>query len=267
MTTTTTTPVSYVASAFYVQYNVILLGGAALFSLASASYWPLALGLVAEALWLGVGSRLPAYRRRVDRQLKEARAARLDEEVEQRLHGLDPEHTARALTVGQTLERVGDLVAERATPGSELYRALLSLERLRVSFTELCGLEERVSKRQAALAENPPEREAERLAQAYAAEKDLGARLTLHQGIKAAQRLIEQRGRLGELHRSIGEHLSFIEQATLHLAQQARAGLADDELAHEMEACVARAANVAALEAELFDAQVPPLAPVARGAA
>src|SRR5688500_12969254 len=59
---------SYAARAFFLQYNLILLGGSALFSLAAASPWPLAIGFGAEFLWLAIGSNLGAVRRWFDRR-------------------------------------------------------------------------------------------------------------------------------------------------------------------------------------------------------
>nr|MDQ2644746.1 hypothetical protein [Myxococcota bacterium] len=57
----------YLSSAFKLQYNLILLGGSALLSLAAASPVPLLLGLAAELLWLALAPTLPAFRRWVDR--------------------------------------------------------------------------------------------------------------------------------------------------------------------------------------------------------
>jgi Putative transposase len=52
---------SYVSTAFYSQYSLILLRSSALFSLASASLLPLAAGVPAELVWLSFGPRLPAF--------------------------------------------------------------------------------------------------------------------------------------------------------------------------------------------------------------
>src|SRR6187549_3235107 len=94
---------SYLSSAFYSQYNLILLGGSALFSLASASPLPLLVGVAAEALWLGLGSRLPAFRRKVEQAADSERRARLDDEVMSGMRSLAPEHTARVLAIGQSI--------------------------------------------------------------------------------------------------------------------------------------------------------------------
>src|SRR5689334_305310 len=59
---------SYLARAFFLQYNLILLGGAGLFSLAAASPLPLAAGAGAELVWLLVGANLGGVRRWLDRR-------------------------------------------------------------------------------------------------------------------------------------------------------------------------------------------------------
>src|SRR3954471_115618 len=102
MTATAPAP-GYVARAFYSQYNLILLGGSALFSLASASPWPLAIGVGVELFWLGVGPRLAAFRRRVDQRADAERRAQLDDEVTHGMQGMAPAHATRLLALAQNI--------------------------------------------------------------------------------------------------------------------------------------------------------------------
>ena len=66
----------------------------------------------------------------------------------------------------------------------------------------------------------PPEQEVAQLSRAYAAEKDLGVRFTLHQAIKRAQRKIELQSRLGEARRQLELKLAQIEQGLGYLRSQ-----------------------------------------------
>lgn len=249
MTAATAQP-NYLATAFYSQYNLILLGGAALFSLASASPLPLLAGVSVELVWLGLGSRLPAFRRRVDERLEAERRGRLDDEVMSGLRTLDSEHTARLLAVSQAISAIGLRVPEGA-PDADLRSALVELDRLRPVLVRLCQLHERLSRRLQEMVVDPPEREVARLSQAYAAEKDIGLRLTLHQSIKQAQKKIEQQGRMVELRRGIELKLSLVEQALSHLQSRQQLGAPAQELARDVRSLVAQIGSTAPLEAEL----------------
>lgn len=247
---TTETAPDYLATAFYSQYNLILLGGSALFALASASPVPLAIGAAAELLWLGVGPRLPVFRKRVEQQVDTERRARLDDEVMSGMRTLGPEHTARVLAVGQAISWIV-MNAENKLEGA-VDRALLSeLEDLRPVFLRLCQLSERVDARLTELQQDPPEHEVARLSRAYAAEKDLGLRFTLHQSIKLAQKKIEQQSRLADVQRQAAMKSSLLEQSLGHLRSQQQLGLTGADFARELQGVLVQSGSAASLEAEL----------------
>lgn len=245
----TDTASTYLTPAFYSQYNLILLGGSALFALASASPWPAVFGVGAELGWLALGPRLPAFRRHVDERLASERRLRLDDEVMSGMRALSPEHTARLLAVGETISTIaepqGSLEdrAERA--------ARLELEALRPAFMRLCQLRERLLQRIEEMRVSPPEQEVAQLSRAYAAEKDLGQRFTLHQAIKQAQKKVEQRHRLADVLSQVEMKLSLVEESLGHLRHQLQQGVAGPELVREIQATMNQVLLVPALEAEL----------------
>jgi len=241
---------NYVSTAFYSQYNLILLGGSALFSLASASPVPLAMGVAAELLWLGVGPRLPLFRKRVEQQVDSERRARQDDEVMQGMRSLAPDNTSRLLAAGQAISWITLNAESRVVDAAD--RALLNeFEGLRPAFLRLCQLQERVDARLEDLRLDPPEHEVARLSHAYAAEKDLGLRFTLHQSIKLAQKKIEQQSRMVDLQRQVELKLSLLEQSLTHLRSQQQLGVAWPDVARDMQALVAHASSALGLEAEL----------------
>jgi hypothetical protein len=250
---TSATAKNYVSTALYSQYNVILLGGSALFSLASASPLPLAAGVVGELLWLSLGPRLPAFRRHVDQHADNERRARLDEQVMRGMHGLAPGHAARLLAVGQNISWIA-MNAEASARGAAEHAALVELDGLRAGFLRLCQLQERLGQRLEELRLAPPEHEVARLSQAYAAERDIGRRFTLHQAIKLAQRKIEQQAHLVDAQRQVELKLSLLEQSLVHLKNQHQLGIAWPELTRDIQGITSHASNVAALEAELGEA-------------
>lgn len=247
-------PPSYLSSAFYSQYNLILLGGSALFSLASASALPLVLGVGCELLWLGLGSRASAFRRRVDGKLEAARRSRVDDEVISGMKRLAPEHNSRLLAVGQTISLISMHGSDAANTDPELRDALSELEQLRPTFLQFCQLHERVSQALQEMLREPPQHEVQRLSQAYAAEKDLGIRLTLHQSIKLAQKKIEQQARMIDLRRSVELKLTMVEQVLGTLRNQQQLGAPATDLVREMRGLVAQVGTTATFEAELGEA-------------
>lgn len=248
MTTASATP-DYLSSAFYSQYNVILLGGSALFALASASPLPLAIGAAAELVWLGLGPRLPAFRRHVEQHLEGERRALLDDELAHGMRGLSQEHSSRVLAVGQAISVVALHAPEAHSP--VMQTAIAELQSLRPTFLHYCQLHERLSKRLQEMELSPPQQEAHMFAQAYAAEKDLGARFTLHQSMKLAQKKVEQQARMTDMCRSIELKLGLVEQALAHLQQQLAFGVVAADLARDISSLVAQVATPARLEAEL----------------
>lgn len=247
---TTETADRYLSTAFYSQYNLILLGGSVLFSLASASLVPLAIGAFGEVAWLGIGPRLPRFRRRVDATLDGERRAVLEDEVMVGMRALSPEHSSRLLGVGQSISWI-TLRAEGSLGGVEEREMLLDLEELRPVFMRMCQLHERVTQRLEEVRLSPPEEEVAELSRAYAAEKDLGMRFTLHQGIKAAQKKIEQQGRWVELQRQVEQKLTIVEQSLSHLVGQQQLGLSGADLNREVQGVIAHVVMLPALEAEL----------------
>jgi hypothetical protein len=249
---TTQAAPSYVSTAFYSQYNLILLGGSALFSLASASPVPILIGMAAELVWLSLGPRLPVFRRQVEQQADSERRSRVDDEVMNGMRSLTPERNARLLAVGQSISWIVLHAESRAQGPSE--RALLAeVEGLRPAFLRLCQLQERLGQRLEELRLAPPEHEVARLSQAYAAEKDLGLRFTLHQSIKLAQRKIEQQSHMVDSQRQIELKLSLLEQSLVHLRTQQQLGAAWPDLARDIQSLLAQAGGAATLEAELAE--------------
>jgi hypothetical protein len=246
---TSTASTTYLSSAFYSQYNLILLGGAALFSLASASLVPLLVGLAAELVWLGLGSRLSAFRHQVDHQLESERRSRIDDSVLGGMRALGSEHTSRLVALEQAISSVS---ARASASGTSLpIAALAELDQLRPLFLRHCQLSERLSRRLQELALAPPEAEVAKLSVAYAAEKDLGARFSLHQAMKLAQKKVEQQSRMVEMRRELEQRLALIESVPNQLLSQQQLGLSSAELATDMHQLIASLGVSAALEAEL----------------
>ncbi len=198
---------------------------------------------------VGRGAALAVFRRKAAEQADNERRRRLDDQIEQGMRGLGPDPSARLLAFGQSISWL--LLPTEGSSDSSERALLLELEQLRPVFLRLCLLQERLGQRLEELRLAAPEQELARLAQAYAAEKDLGLRLTLHQSIKAGQRKLEQQARLVDAQRRIELELSGLEQSMGQLRNQQQLGVPWADQARDVQGVFSRAANVGALEAEL----------------
>src|SRR5262245_52855818 len=81
--------------AFWNQYNLILIGGAGLFALATFSWLPLLVGAGAEALWMVLGADSGPFRRWVERQESKERQTEIAAKAARALASLDEHYQAR----------------------------------------------------------------------------------------------------------------------------------------------------------------------------
>jgi hypothetical protein len=252
MDATTDTPSAfsngaYVARAFSDQHNLVLLGGAALFSLASASWKPLAAGAALEILWLAVAPFLPAFRRHVDVSASgggtsESSAGGRSFELRLRkLEGAmrDIASLGRESAKSNGAEALGDLLGD--------------LEALGPAFSRLHGLRQRWLRFLSDTSREALAAEATRLNQEFAAEKDLGVRLTLRQAATLAQRRVEQYDQIATISRTAQVRLDLMESSVAHVRARALSLAAPGELSAEVRGLLAQITSIAALEREASD--------------
>lgn len=227
---------SYVARAFGVQYNLILIGGAGLFALALASPWPLVAGVLAELAWLGIGSNLGFVRRWLDRReaLEEHPPAAPADTAERA--SFDRVHQHRLYLFDQALNELKTL---GSSLGDTAYRrSLAELEQVRVAFEATCRIHQGLQRFLEGTPEAELTEEVARLKRAAEVEQDLDAKMGIRQALVLAKRRVEQRqGMLTEL-ATLSLRLETLEQAVLHLVRQGRALGANAQLAAEIDALV-----------------------------
>jgi hypothetical protein len=253
----------YRRSAFFVQYNVILLFGAAAFSLASASWVPLAVGAAFELAWLVTAPWFPAFRRWTNDRRDAASAApvavpaaspfapaqtasvALDESYKERVKRL-------ALSLREIRTAADDELRRVRSP--ELTSALATLPELAASFERLCTLHQRLSRFVAQNSRADLEREMTKLTDAFSKEKDLGLRVTLRQALIIAQRRLDQFTRLVALHRASELRLDMIESAAAHVRSSGLAMTSADDFAGEIRGLSTHVTTVNALEHDSAEA-------------
>ncbi len=261
MTRATSSSTSYVGAAFFQQYNLILFGGSALFSLASASPLPVAFGAGLELLWLGVGSRLPRFRRWVDRRLDTQDRLDLDDSITVAMQALDGVYTSRLVALERVLEEVRAFALERADE-AELASVFAELDAVRPGVLRVCQLHQRLSRFLSDPAEAGLEQEIARLDQAFTSERDLGVRFTLRQAVVLAQKRKQERDRLVGMRRAIELRLEMLDKSVAHLRSRSATLLSPAELGVEVDALSAQLASIAALEADAPEGSASAASPV-----
>ena len=206
----------YVEYAFKDQHNLVVLFGAACFSLAFASPLPILVSAGGELLWLVLGPRLPAFRTWVDRQLGIQYLARAEAAIEGALCELSEGDANRYRALSQSATQL-ERSAEPRLSQRELQQVVHALLELRRTFLDYLFLGQRVE----ALVDATPgaelEKQVAQLQQAYDAEKDLAVRMTIRKGRTSLQRSIDQQSALGDVRRAIQLRLEMLEKSLPYL--------------------------------------------------
>jgi hypothetical protein len=235
--TTFTGPPSTARRLFTVQYNVILLGGAALFALASASAIPLLAAAAFEVIWLGLGPLSPALRRWLDRRDAAIELAERAGRASASGELFDADHARRVTALDRALADIRELGRRR--PSATFEGAVQRLASLKSVYLGLCETHQRIERFLSVTSEAELVAETERLKAAFAAEKDLGIRLTLKQALGSAQRRVEHRQSMAQLLRSIVVKLDSVERSVTYLRSQGLAVTTNARLQDDVEALLA----------------------------
>ena len=238
--------VNYLEYAFKDQHNVVVLFGAACFSLAFASPLPLLVSAGGELLWLAVGPRLPAFRGWVDRQRSIQYLARAETAIAGALGELSERDANRYRTLNRSASRLLASAQERLS-ARELQLSQHGLLELRRTFLDYLFLGQRVE----ALVDATPfadmEREAAQLQESYGVERELTVRMTIRKALTALQRRIKQQTALGGVRRNLELRLEMLEKALPQLEGRL-ADPAFQELAAEVDHALSEIGSAEALE-------------------
>jgi len=246
---------SYVARAFWNQYNVILLAGAALFSVALASFVPILVAAVAEVVWLGIGARSAAFRSWVAHRAFLERRARLEQELESSLAALDPSYRERFAAMGRAISEILELLGgQMGVSRSELETATLKLDEVRAAFLRFSAIHQRLFRFAAETPVTDLEREVVRLREQFSGEKDLGVRVTVRQALGLAERRLQQWQQIGNTRRTVEVQLDTVEKSFSYVKSRAMGFATGPEILREIDGLLSQVSSVGAFEAETQDA-------------
>lgn len=240
---------SYFKYALRDQHNLVLLFGAACFSLAYASHWPLLLGLGGELVWLALGPRLPAFRRWVDQRASAAYLARAETAIQGALTKLPEPEVVRFLALSREAAKFAAEANSTLAPRERLL-GLHALLELRRTFLDYAFLSERLRSLIDVRSSSELEREATELQQAYGNERELTRRMTLRKALVTLKQRISEQADLTALERHVARSLDELEQMIPALrAEWLDTG--ESELAPALERALAKLGRVEALETAL----------------
>ncbi len=245
---------SYLKHAFKDQHNLVLLFGAACFSVAFASSVPLLVGAAGELAWLLIGPRLPAFRDWVDRQLSAQYLGRSEAAIEGALGQLTDAEATRFLAFSSEVADLGASILERFG-AREQQLGQHGLLELRRTFLDYLFLGQRVATLSDGTSGAELEKEAAQLQQSYAAERELTLRMTIRNALAAVQRRLSQQSALSGVERNIEFRLVMLEKALPYL----RGRLVDPglvEFTREVEQALNEVGSAETLELtvdEIFD--------------
>lgn len=229
------TPRNYLRRAFSDQHNVILMIGAGVLALSFASWLPLLVGVLSEALFLAIAPRLTAFRDWVDAQDGAARKERVQRSLRPDLANLAPSHGARLEALSRLFEQlVAGVAAHRTLSFEELESLRDAGERLLSSVLDLLRKHQALL---AAIAEIPSvelAQEAARLDRAYAAQKDLELRMGLRQQLLAIQKRLAQREELEKTRGEVELTLHAIEKSVGSLESRTTELVATGQMLNEV---------------------------------
>lgn len=262
----------YRKRAFLVQYNLILLFGAAAFAAASASWIPLAVGGTAELLWLVFAPSFPLFRRWIDSRDASVSPPSSVKRPPRPAHAqtaatnaatppspshtaADPEYASRAKRLGTSLREIFLLANDDLKRGNEdLAEALGTLRDLSAAFERLCKLHQRLSRFVAQTSRTDLEHDVARLTESLAKEKDPGLRSTRRQALLLVQRRLEQHDRIVALHGATELRLDMIESAAEHVRGRGLTVSSPEEFAAEIRGLSTHVTQAGALERDSNEA-------------
>jgi hypothetical protein len=249
---------SVFSRAFWNQYNLILLGGAALFSLTTFSWLPLLIGAGAEVLWLVLGADSGPFRRWVAIQEgKEAREA-LEKRSATALATLESRYVERFHELAELAGQIEKLAKENQSLETSMIQGEMDkLGQLLHSFLDMAVLHQRFSHH---LEENDfreIRRDMESCTRALEDEDDAEVKAGLKQNLELAKKRMKQHERIEATHRLLGVKMDTLEKSFRYLQTHILSISKREELSAELDGLIVGVESVEELQQEMASFQLP----------
>ena len=222
--------------AFWNQYNMIMLGAAGVFSLATFTWIPLVLGAGVEALWLVLGSDSSPFKRWVALQEGLEGKEKLKLDAETALASLEPTYRARFRDLLACSERVQALATANPCLETKLIQGEMDkLGQLLHSFLQMAITHQRLGHYLADNNENDLRRDIEASERALRNEQDAQVLAGLRQGLGLAQKRLKQHQQIEANYRALGVKMDTLEKSFRYLESHVVAISEQQQLAQEID--------------------------------
>jgi hypothetical protein len=222
--------------AFYNQYNYILMGGAALFSIATFTWIPLMLGAGIEALWLFLGSDSSPFKRWVTIQESLEERERLKLRAQEALKTLEPGYLQRFRGLEQCSERIQKLAEDNPSLETSLVQAEMDkLGKLLHSFLEMAVTHQRLGHYLIDNDETELRRDIEATDRALKHEQNAAVISGLKQGLALAQKRLKQHQGIEANWRALGVKMDTLDKSFRYLESHVVAISERAQLAEEID--------------------------------
>jgi hypothetical protein len=238
--------------AFWNQYNLILLGGAGLFALATWTWLPLLVGAGAEALWMVLGADSRLFRHWVKNQEAAEQKKLLAARSEAMLATLKPGYIERYDELRDLAGEIARLARENPSLEARLVQKEMDkLGQLLQTFIELAALHQRYGR---FLVDNPErdmQRDIEAAERALERESDREVKRGLQQSLALARKRLAQRGRIEAAYRLLGVRMDTLEKSLRYLQSHIISIGRAEELSEEIQTLLAGVESVEALNLDV----------------
>ena len=222
--------------AFWNQYNFIMLGAAALFSIATFTWVPLMLGAGVEALWLFLGSDSSPFKRWVAIQESQEDKDRLKKQAEVSLAALEPGYHQRFRELLACSERIQSLANANPSLETQLIQGEMDkLGQLLHSFLEMAVTHQRLGHYLIDNDENDLRKDIEANERAIRNEQDKTVLAGLKQSLALAQKRLKQHQTIEANWRALGVKMDTLDKSFRYLESHVVAISERKQLSEEID--------------------------------
>jgi hypothetical protein len=243
-------PGSLLKRALLNQYNYILLGSTALFTLASGSWLPAVVGAGAEVLWLVLGADSSAFRRWVERQESRESREALRKQAVQMLASLEDDYRRRFAELDRVSAEIQSLAGEnKGLETSLLATEMSKLGELLHSFLKMCATHQRLTRYLEGNPISDVERDIARCQRALKQEEDPRVQSSLKQALSLGGKRLRQHTQIEGAWKALSVQMDTVEKSFDYLKSHILGIGTQEELAQELDNLVTGVSSVAELEA------------------
>jgi hypothetical protein len=240
--------------AFFNQYNLILLGGTALFALTTFSWLPLLVGGGLEVLWMVLGPDTTLFKRWVARQESREEQERLKKQAAEALEVLGEEYVNRFAGLQQLGEDIRQLADENPSLETSLIQdEMTKLGEMMHVFLQMAVLHQRLRGYLRENSETDIRRDMAQCEKAMRGETSREVQASLEQSLALAQKRMRQHGNIEASFKALSVKMDTLEKSFRYLKSHIVAIGTREELSNEIATLISGVESVETRSSETDD--------------